>query len=106
MSGYLNFLKMSKVMPFEANQTSKTNRTTKLFLGLFFDLIGMCPTIFPPLALIWAPLSGLLLAVMYKGKIGKIAGIFDFVEELIPGVDFIPTFTLTWFYIYVVKGEK
>ena len=43
---------------------------------------------------------------MYKGKVGKIAGIFDFVEELVPVFDFIPTFTLTWIYVYVIKADK
>ncbi len=73
---------MHKAIHFERQQTSIKNRTSKLFLGIIFDLIGMFPTLFPPIAFIWAPLSALLLASMYKGKIGKIAGVFDFVEEL------------------------
>ena len=97
---------MYKAIPFEASQTSRSNRTSKLLLGIVFDLIGMFPSIFPPLAFIWAPLSALILATMYKGKIGKIAGIFDFVEEMVPVVDFIPTFTITWFYVYVIKSGK
>lgn len=97
---------MHKAIPFEATQTSKSNRTSKLFLGIVFDLIGIFPSIFPPIAFIWAPLSALLLATMYKGKIGKIAGVFDFVEELVPIVDLIPTFTITWFYVYVIKSGK
>lgn len=97
---------MYKTLPFEGRQTSKTNKTTKLFLGIIFDLIGMFPTLFPPVALLWAPLSAVLLALMYKGKVGKIAGVFDFIEELIPGVDFIPTFTITWIYVYIIKVEK
>lgn len=97
---------MHKEIPFEATQTSKSNRTSKLFLGIVFDLIGIFPSIFPPIAFIWAPLSALLLATMYKGKIGKIAGVFDFVEELVPIVDLIPTFTITWFYVYVIKSGK
>ncbi|MDI1317518.1 hypothetical protein [Flavobacterium sp.] len=97
---------MVKAIPFEAAQTSTSTRTAKLFLGIVFDLIGMFPSIFPPLAFIWAPLSALLLTRMYKGKIGKIAGIFDFIEEMVPVVDFIPTFTITWFYVYVIKSGK
>ena len=95
---------MYKAIPFEANQTSKTNKTAKLVLGILFDLIGMVPTLFPPIEIIWAPLSGLLLAMMYKGRVGKIAGILNFIEELVPVVDFIPTFTLTWIYVYVIKS--
>ena len=96
---------MYKTKTIGATKASQTNKKTKLYLGIIFDLIGMCPTLFPPLALIWAPISGLILASMYKGKIGKMAGIIDFAEELLPIVDFIPTFTLTWIYEYVIKGE-
>ena len=96
---------MDKTVPFETSQTSKSHKKTKLLLGILFDLIGMFPSVFPPLGLIWAPISGVLLAIMYKGRIGKIAGIFDFIEELIPGVDVIPTFTLTWIYVYIIKGD-
>ena len=97
---------MYKTKSLRATQASTTNKKTKLYLGIVFDLIGMCPTLFPPLGWIWAPLSGLILASMYKGKIGKMAGIFDFAEELLPIVDFIPTFTLTWFYVYVIQGGE
>lgn len=86
-------------------KTSESVKTAKLLIGIVFDVIGMSPTIFPPLALVWAPFSALALATMYKGRTGKFAGIFDFAEELLPVVDFIPTFTLTWFYVYKIKGE-
>ena len=43
---------------------------------------------------------------MYKGKVGQAAGIFTFVEEIIPGFDIIPSFTLMWLYTYVFKGVK
>lgn len=86
-------------------KTSEAVKTIKLFVGIVFDVIGMTPAVFPPLALVWAPFSALVLAVMYKGKIGKLASIFEFAEELLPVVDFIPTFTLTWFYVYKIKKE-
>lgn len=96
---------MAKAVTIRANKTSEFVKRTKLYVGIIFDLIGMSPTIFPPLALIWAPFSALVLAAMYKGKIGKLAGIFDFAEELLPIIDFIPTFTLTWLYVYEIKKE-
>jgi len=43
---------------------------------------------------------------MYKGKIGQAAGVVAFVEEIIPGLDVIPTFTIMWLYTYVIKGSK
>jgi hypothetical protein len=39
---------------------------------------------------------------MYKGNLGKIGGVLSTIEELLPGIDFIPTFTLTWIYKYVI----
>ena len=56
--------------------------------------------------LVWAPISGILLITMYRGTIGKLAGVFGFIEELVPFIDFLPTFTITWFYTYVIKGGK
>jgi hypothetical protein len=55
---------------------------------------------------IWAPLAGWLMTRMYKGKIGQAAGIVTFVEELIPGLDAVPTFTIMWIYTYVLSGKK
>jgi hypothetical protein len=42
---------------------------------------------------------------MYKGTVGKIAGLFGTIEELIPFTDIIPTFTITWFYTYIIRKE-
>jgi hypothetical protein len=43
---------------------------------------------------------------LYKGKPGKIAGVITFVDEALPGLDVIPTFTLMWLYTYVFTGKK
>lgn len=88
----------------------KKKKYKHLFLGLLFDAIGMLSFVIPFLGdfsdVLWAPLAGWLMTRMYKGKIGQAAGIIVFVEEIIPGLDFIPTFTITWFYTYVIKGSK
>ena len=39
---------------------------------------------------------------MFGKKFGVFCGIFSFVEELIPGIDFIPTFSIAW---YLRKSE-
>jgi len=78
----------------------------KLYLGILFDLIGMLSYIFPLIDIIWAPLSAYIMIKMYKGNVGKIGGLISFVEEAIPGLDFFPSFTLTWLYVYVVKRSK
>ena len=96
----------------QESQTSivnKSDKKTKLILSLIFDGIGMLSYIVPIFAesldVVWAPISGLLLVIMYKGAVGKIAGLFGTVEELIPLTDIIPTFTITWFYTYIIRKE-
>ena len=77
----------------------------KLYLGILFDLIGMLSYFFPFVDVVWAPLSAYLMLKMYKGDVGKVAAIVSFVEEAIPGLDFFPSFTLTWLYVYKIKEK-
>ncbi|HMQ43586.1 hypothetical protein [Mariniflexile maritimum] len=86
------------------------NKYTKLFLGILFDALGYVSFIIPGIGefsdIVWAPLSGWLMTRLYKGKMGKIAGVFTFIEEALPGFDFIPSFTLMWIYTYVFSKEE
>ena len=86
------------------------NRTRNLLLGLLFDAIGMASLLIPGLGdlldVVWAPLAGWLMTRMYKGKSGQAAGVITFVEELVPGLDVIPTFTIMWMYTYLLSGKK
>jgi|TARA_R110001592_G_scaffold124591_1_gene333636 hypothetical protein len=88
----------------------KNKKYKQLLMGLLFDGIGMLSFVIPFVGefsdIVWAPLSGWLMTRMYKGKLGQAAGIFTFVEEIIPGFDIIPSFTLMWLYTYVFKGAK
>ncbi len=85
-------------------------RTRNLILGLIFDAVGMLSFMIPGIGeftdIIWAPLSGWLMTRLYKGKAGKVAGIINFVEELLPGLDIIPSFTLMWLYTYVLSSYR
>lgn len=81
---------------------SNLSKHKKLALSILFDAIGMV-TLFD---IIWAPISGYLMANMYKGTKGKVAGVISFIEEALPGFDIIPTFTLMWLYTYVIKKES
>ncbi|MBP2832707.1 hypothetical protein J8281_10970 [Aquimarina sp. U1-2] len=87
-----------------------SNTYKKLGLSLLFDGLGMVTYAIPGIGefgdILWAPLSGWLMTKMYKGNMGKAAGIFTFVEEALPGLDFIPSFTLMWLYTHVIKKEK
>ncbi len=91
-------------------KSKDSSKKTKLVLSILFDIIGMLSYIVPLFAevtdIVWAPISGLILMYMYKGVTGKVAGIIGFIEEAFPFIDFIPTFTLTWIYQYVIKKEE
>ncbi|QZK89914.1 hypothetical protein K5V07_05195 [Flavobacterium sp. CHNK8] len=86
------------------------NKTRNLLLGILFDAIGMLSFTIPLLGefsdVVWAPLAGFLMTWMYKGTIGKVGGVVAFLEEIIPFTDFIPTFTLTWIYTYLIKNKN
>ena len=78
------------------------SKNKKLILSILLDAFGMIPFI----DIVWAPLSGYLMTKLYKGDKGKLAGIISFIEEIIPGTDFIPTFTLMWLYTYVFSSQR
>tara|TARA_R110002049_G_scaffold116861_2_gene269686 strand:+ start:1611 stop:1916 length:306 start_codon:yes stop_codon:yes gene_type:complete len=90
--------------------TKKNTKIRDLFLGLLFDAVGMLSYTVLGLGefsdVIWAPLAAWLMTRMYKGKIGQAAAMVAFAEELIPGTDFIPSFTIMWLYTYVFSGAK
>lgn len=90
--------------------TTKESKYKNLFLGLLFDAIGMLSYAIPFIGdfsdIIWAPIAAWLMTRMYKGRAGQAAGAVTFVEEIIPGLDVIPTFTIMWLYTYVFKSSK
>ena len=77
--------------------------------GLILDLIGMStmfiPFVGPFIDIIWAPYAAKQMNDMYEGRQGKIASVIVFIEEILPGLDFIPTFTLMWLYTFVWKKQ-
>lgn len=85
-------------------------KKNSLFKSLFYDAIGMAtvaiPFVGPFLDLFWAPFAAKKMTEMYPGKKGKLAAALVFVEEIIPGTDFIPSFTLMWAYTYLWKARK
>ncbi|MEK6154181.1 hypothetical protein WIW50_13000 [Flavobacteriaceae bacterium 3-367] len=89
---------------------NKDPKYRNLLLGLLFDALGMVSFLIPGIGefsdIIWAPMAGWLMTRLYKGRAGQAAGVITFVEEMLPGLDVIPTFTLMWLYTYVLKGSK
>ena len=68
---------------------------------IIMDLIGMASYIFPFLAefsdIVWAPISALIFNKLFGGRLGAIGGVLNFLEEIIPLTDIIPSFTIAWF---------
>jgi len=82
------------------------SKNKKLMLGLFFDACGYISYVFPPFDFLWAPLSAYFMTKLYSGTKGKVAATIAFIEEALPIVDFIPSFTLMWIYTYVFSKEE
>lgn len=85
----------------------ENNKTRDLVLSLLFDAMGMMSFSIPFIGefadVIWAPISGFIMVWMYKGTMGKVAGVVSFLEEILPATDIIPSFTIMWFYTYIIK---
>ncbi|MBS1509636.1 MAG: hypothetical protein JST86_02250 [Bacteroidetes bacterium] len=69
-------------------------------LCIILDLIGMASYIIPGLGeftdVVWAPVSGYIFYKLFGGRFGLIGGVLDFLEEILPGTDIIPSFTIAW----------
>ena len=91
-------------------QLDRNTKKRDLFLGLLFDAIGMLSFTVPLVGefsdVIWAPVAAYLMTRMYKGTAGRVGGVVTFLEEILPFTDFIPSFTLMWFYNYIIKKES
>lgn len=94
----------------ESQIENDQNKNRNLILGILFDAIGMLSFTIPFLGefsdVVWAPIGGFLMTWMYKGTVGKVAGVFAFLEEIFPFTDIIPSFTMTWIYTYYIKRSK
>lgn len=82
----------------------------KLVLSIILDAMGYISFLIPGIGeftdIVWAPVSGWLMTKLYKGRPGKIAGVISFIEEALPLMDVVPTFTIMWFYTYVYKKDQ
>ena len=47
--------------------------------------------------IVWAPISAFIFYKMFGGRMGMIGGVLNFLEEVIPFTDVIPSFTIAWF---------
>ena len=71
---------------------------------IIMDVIGYASFAIPGLAevsdIIWAPISALIFYKTFGGWKGAFGGIFNFVEEILPFTDFVPSFTIMWIWQY------
>ena len=81
-------------------------KTEKLILPnitlcIVMDLVGMASYVFPVIGeysdIAWAPISALIFTKLFGGRLGTIGGILNFLEEIVPFTDIIPSFTIAWF---------
>ncbi len=86
------------------------NKYVKLGICLIIDLIGTFSFIIPGIGefsdAVWAPISAVILLLLFGNKTGAVGALINFGEELSLGFDFIPTLTLTWLYVHLKKDKK
>lgn len=79
---------------------SRRSFSPSLIFCILMDVIGYFTYVIPVLGeigdIIWAPLSALIFTISFGGWKGMLGGIFNFIEEILPGTDFIPSFTIAW----------
>jgi hypothetical protein len=73
-----------------------------LVFCLIMDLMGSITYFLPGFGewfdIIWAPISAYIFYRSFGGKTGQIGALINFVEEILPFSDIIPTFTLVYLY--------
>lgn len=94
---------INAIMP----STVASTKIRNLVVGIIMDLIGNLSYAIPGLGeffdIIWAPTSAYVMNKLYPTRSGKVASVIAFIEEAMPGIDFIPSFTIMWFYTYIIK---
>jgi len=53
--------------------------------------------------IVFAPVSAIIFYIMFGSWKGAM---FNFTEEILPGTDFIPTFTIAWFWKYFTSKKE
>jgi len=93
LAAYLNIKAKSK--------TEMNKKQPSLIFCILMDLVGYATYAVPFLGemgdIIWAPVSSIIFMSTFGGWKGALGGIGNFIEEFLPGTDFIPSFTIMWF---------
>ena len=80
-----------------------------LIFCILMDILGAATYAIPAIGefadIIWAPIPAIIFYMAFGGWKGAFGGIFNFVEEILPGTDFIPTFTIVWIWKYFTEKK-
>jgi len=72
-----------------------------LIFCILMDVAGYATYAIPGLGefadILWAPISSIIFMRTFGGWKGALGGVGNFIEEILPGMDFIPSFTIMWF---------
>ncbi len=75
-------------------------KQSSILFCILMDLVGYITYAIPGLGefgdILWAPVSAIIFFITFGGFKGAIGGILNFTEELLPGTDFIPSFTIMY----------
>ena len=76
-------------------------RQPSLIFCILMDFLGYATYAIPGLGefadILLAPISSIIFMVTFGGVKGVLGGVGNFIEEILPGTDFIPSFTIMWF---------
>jgi hypothetical protein len=71
-----------------------------LLFCILMDLVGYITYAIPGFGefgdILWAPVSAIIFFITFGGFKGATGGLLNFIEELLPGTDFIPSFTIMY----------
>jgi hypothetical protein len=76
---------------------------------VLMDVIGCSSYLLPGWGEIidaaWAPISAIIFFIVF-GKKAAFGAVFNLAEEILPGTDLIPTFTIAWFVRYFANKKQ
>lgn len=89
-----------KMMP-AAQTLQPTKPLPSLSFCIVMDLIGYASFSIPFIGefsdVVWAPLSAFIFLKTFGGRFGQIGSVLNFLEEVLPFTDVIPSFTISYF---------
>ena len=81
-----------------------------IFFCLAMDAMGYASYAVPFLGefadVLWAPVSAIIFYRTFGGWKGSFGSLFNLAEELLPGTDFVPSFTLMWLWNYIGRKKN